>query len=119
MSQALFIPILVLIWVFWPLFKVTQSCQVADLELSDYKPRNQSRLVSFSLCGPSNSTNLRFPSILLSVLFILFLGTQFNSTARQIRIILPFEITVYEILIQSFCEARLSWWKESRLIEVT
>lgn len=79
------------------------SGQTADLEASDYKPRNKSGFISSPLCGPSNSTVLLFSSIFLYPYYLIYcLGTKFDSIASQIKTILLSETTVYEVLIHSF-----------------
>lgn len=78
------------------------SFQVANLKVSDYKPRNQPGLVLFPL-GRHFKFHIFVIFLYIStfMLFNLFLDTEFDSTARHIRIILSSEMTVDDILIHN------------------
>lgn len=87
---------------FCPLFKVTQ---LLDCRSRSFLTLN---LGTYPTCFFSSVWTFKFHSfdtffcISISILFNLLLSTRFDSTARQIRIILLSETGVYEILIHNF-----------------
>lgn len=85
------------------LYSKSHSCQTADLEASDYKPRNHVRISFFSSVWTFKFYNFDiFFFISISMLLNRVLGTKFDSIASQIKIILLSETTVsYEILIHN------------------